>query len=224
MNAGIINKKFKAILIDLDGTMFDTAPEITIAINQTLQALNFKTLSFNTIRQFIGKGVDNLVNQSLLASNEKVHIEKNKALNLFNDFYKKIAKQSKPYDDVESTLQFLQDKQIKLACVTNKPSSHTYLILEESDFEKFFDCIICGDEMKFKKPHQFSIDFVRKKLDVSEVETLMVGDSSNDIRAANNAGVSVATVPYGYQYEEPIKNFPVSYALQQFGDLKYFVH
>ena len=224
MTAGISNKKLKAILIDLDGTMFDTAPEIAMAMNQTLQALNFKTLSFNTIRQFIGKGVDNLVNQSLLASNEKGHTEKNKALKLFNDFYKKIAKQSKPYDDVESTLQFLQDKQIKLACVTNKPSCHTHLILEESDFEKFFDCIICGDEMKFKKPHQFSIDFVRKKLAVTEMETLMVGDSSNDIRAANNAGVSVATVPYGYQYEEPIENFPVSYALQQFSDLKHLVH
>ena len=224
MTAGISNKKLKAILIDLDGTMFDTAPEIAMAMNQTLQALNFKPLLFNTIRRFIGKGVDNLVNQSLLASNEKGCTEKNKALMLFNDFYKKIAKQSKPYDDVESTLQFLQDKQIKLACVTNKPSCHTYLILEESDFEKFFDCIICGDEMKFKKPHQFSIDFVRKKLDVTEMETLMVGDSSNDIRAANNAGVSVATVPYGYQYEEPIENFPVSYALQQFGDLKNLVH
>jgi phosphoglycolate phosphatase len=176
MTAGILNKKLKAILIDLDGTMFDTAPEIAMAMNQTLQALNFKTLSFNTIRQFIGKGVDNLVDQ------------------------------------------------IKLACVTNKPSCHTYLILEESDFEKFFDCIICGDEMKFKKPHQFSIDFVRKKLAVTEMETLMVGDSSNDIRAANNAGVSVATVPYGYQYEEPIENFPVSYALQQFSDLKHLVH
>jgi len=56
------------------------------------------------------------------------------------------------------------------------------------------------------------------------METLMVGDSSNDIRAANNAGVSVATVPYGYQYEEPIENFPVSYALQQFSDLKHLVH
>lgn len=224
MTAGKLNKKLKAVLIDLDGTMFDTAPEIAIAMNQTLQALNFKTLSFNTIRQFIGKGVDNLVNQSLLASNEKRHIQKNKALKLFNDFYKKIAKQSKPYPDVESTLQFLQDKQIKLACVTNKPSSHTYLILEESDFEKFFDFIICGDEMKFKKPHQFSIDYVRKKFDVTEIETLMVGDSSNDIRAANNAGVSVATVPYGYQYEEPIENFPVSYALQQFSDLKHLVH
>jgi len=224
MTAGISNRKLKAILIDLDGTMFDTAPEIALAMNQTLQALNFKPLSFNIIRQFIGKGVDNLVNQSLLASNEKGHLEKNKALKLFNDFYKKIAKQSKPYDDVESTLQFLQDKQIKLACVTNKPSSHTYLILEESDFEKFFDCIICGDEMEFKKPHQFSIDFVRKKLDVTEMETLMVGDSSNDIKAANNAGVSVATVPYGYQYEEPIENFPVSFALQQFSDLKHLVH
>jgi phosphoglycolate phosphatase len=224
MTAGILNKKLKAILIDLDGTMFDTAPEIAMAMNQTLQALNFKTLSFNTIRQFIGKGVDNLVDQSLLASNEKGYTEKNKALKLFNDSYKKIAKQSKPYDDVESTLQFLQDKQIKLACVTNKPSCHTYLILEESDFEKFFDCIICGDEMKFKKPHQFSIDFVRKKLDVTEMETLMVGDSSNDIKAANNAGVSVATVPYGYQYEEPIENFPVSFALKQFSDLKHLVH
>ena len=68
MTAGISNKKLKAILIDLDGTMFDTAPEIAVAMNQTLQALNFKPLSFNTIRQFIGKGVDNLVNQSLLAS------------------------------------------------------------------------------------------------------------------------------------------------------------
>jgi phosphoglycolate phosphatase len=224
MTAGIPNTKLKAILIDLDGTMFNTAPEIAMAMNQTLQALNFETLSFNTIRQFIGKGVDNLVNQSLLASNEKGHTEKNKALKLFNNFYKKIAKQSKPYDDVESTLQFLQDKQIKLACVTNKPSRHTYLILEESDFEKFFDCIICGDEMEFKKPHKFSIDFVRKKLDVTEMETLMVGDSSNDIKAANNAGVSVATVPYGYQYEEPIENFPVSFALQQFSDLKHLVH
>lgn len=224
MTAGISKKKLKAILIDLDGTMFDTAPEIAIAMNQTLQALNFRTLSFDTIRQFIGKGIDNLVNQSLLASNEKGHIKKNEALKLFNDFYKKIAKQSKPYDDVESTLKFLQEKQIKLACVTNKPSCHTYLILEESNFEKFFDCIICGDEMKFKKPHQFSIDYVRKKLNVVEMETLMVGDSSNDIRAANNAGVSVATVPYGYQYEEPIENFPVSYALQQFSDLKHLVH
>lgn len=224
MTAGISKKKLKAILIDLDGTMFDTAPQIAIAINQTLQALNLRTLSFDTIRQFIGKGVDNLVNQSLLASNEKGNIKKNEALKLFNEFYKKIAKQSKPYDDVESTLKFLQEKQIKLACVTNKPSCHTYLILEESNFEKFFDCIICGDEMKFKKPHQFSIDYVRKKLDVAEMETLMVGDSSNDIRAANNAGVSVATVPYGYQYEEPIENFPVSYALQQFSDLKHLVH
>ena len=224
MTAGISKKKLKAILIDLDGTMFDTAPEIAIAMNQTLQAFNFRTLSFDTIRQFIGKGVDNLVNQSLLASNEKGNIKKNEALKLFNEFYKKIAKQSKPYDDVESTLKFLQEKQIKLACVTNKPSCHTYLILEESNFEKFFDCIICGDEMKFKKPHQFSIDYVRKKLDVAEMETLMVGDSSNDIRAANNAGVSVATVPYGYQYEEPIENFPVSYALQQFSDLKHLVH
>ena len=224
MTAGISKKKLKAILIDLDGTMFDTAPEIAIAMNQTLQALNFRTLSFDTIRQFIGKGVDNLVNQSLLASNEKGNIKKNEALKLFNEFYKKIAKQSKPYDDVENTLKFLQEKQIKLACVTNKPSCHTYLILEESNFEKFFDCIICGDEMKFKKPHQFSIDYVRKKLDVAEMETLMVGDSSNDIRAANNAGVSVATVPYGYQYEEPIENFPVSFALQQFSDLKHLVH
>ena len=224
MTAGITKKNLKAILIDLDGTMFDTAPEIAIAMNQTLQALNFRTLSFDSIRQFIGKGVDNLVNQSLLASNEKGHIKKNEALKLFNEFYKKIAKQSKPYDDVESTLKFLQEKQIKLACVTNKPSCHTYLILEESNFEKFFDCIICGDEMKFKKPHQFSIDYVRKKLDVAEMETLMVGDSSNDIRAANNAGVCVATVPYGYQYEEPIENFPVSYALHQFSDLKHLVH
>ena len=93
MTAGISKKKLKAILIDLDGTMFDTAPEIAIAMNQTLQALNFRTLSFDTIRQFIGKGVDNLVNQSLLASNEKGHIKKNEALKLFNDFYKKIAKQ-----------------------------------------------------------------------------------------------------------------------------------
>ena len=224
MTAGISNKKLKAILIDLDGTMFDTAPEIAIAMNQTLQALNFRTLSFDTIRQFIGKGVDNLVNQSLLASNEKGNIKKNEALKLFNEFYKKIAKQSKPYDDVENTLKFLQEKQIKLACVTNKPSCHTYLILKESNFENFFDCIICGDEMKFKKPHQFSIDYVRKKLDITEMETLMVGDSSNDIKAANNAGVSVATVPYGYQYEEPIENFPVSYALQQFSDLKHLVH
>ena len=216
---------FKAIFFDLDGTMFDTAPELIRAINEMLKRLDFEMLPFATIRNYIGKGVDHLIQRSIESStNQKCDLDFNQAKRAFNDIYQKISHQSKPYQYVEETLRFLKGNDMKLACVTNKPSMHTHEIIEKSGFSIFFDYVICGDEMTYRKPHPYSLELVRSKLMIKKEETLMVGDSVNDIQAANRAGIKIATVPYGYQHEESIDRLHVDYKLNTFNDLKQIIH
>ena len=69
---------FKAIFFDLDGTMFDTAPELIRAINEMLKRLDFEMLPFATIRNYIGKGVDHLIQRSIESStNQKCDLDVN---------------------------------------------------------------------------------------------------------------------------------------------------
>ncbi len=220
-----MNNTFKAIFLDLDGTMFDTAPELIRSINEMLTRFDFEMLPFATIRNFIGKGVDHLIQRSIESStNQKYDLDFNLAKETFNDIYQKISYQSKPYEHVEETLRFLKGNDMKLACVTNKPSMHTHEILEKSAFLNFFNFVICGDEMTFRKPHPYSLELVRSKLMIKKEEVLMVGDSVNDIQAAIRAGVKIATVPYGYQHEEAIDHFQVDYKLNNFSELKHIIH
>lgn len=208
----------KAIFIDLDGTMFDTAPELVFSVNGMLKKFGSNALEFDVVRTFIGRGVDNLINQSIsLAHIQDVNLEH--AREAFNSIYVDLAEKSKPYPGVLKTLDVLKSKKIKLACITNKPSMHTMMILKKYGYSSIFDFILCGDEMRLKKPNAFPINYVRKNFSVSKEETMMVGDSVNDIKSAINAGVKIATVPYGYQGNEPIDKYSVDYKMKDFSDL-----
>jgi phosphoglycolate phosphatase len=216
-------KKFtniKGVFFDLDGTLFDTAPELTFATNQMLKDIDLQELESDIIKSFIGKGADNLVRKSIsYSSKQDPEILFKKARQLFDKYYILNAAQSLPYDGVEEVLIKLKKKKLSLACVTNKPEIYTQVILEESGLISYLDLVVAGDTVSRKKPDPMQLQYSCEKLELEPKQAIMVGDSFNDIEAGFSAGTYVVTVPYGYQYGQSIESAKVDLAIKNLNDL-----
>jgi phosphoglycolate phosphatase len=216
-------KKFtniKGVFFDLDGTLFDTAPELTFATNQMLKDIDLQELESDIIKSFIGKGADNLVRKSIsYSSKQDPEILFRKARQLFDKYYILNAAQSLPYDGVEEVLIKLKKKKLSLACVTNKPEIYTQVILEESGLISYLDLVVAGDTVSRKKPDPMQLQYSCEKLELEPKQVIMVGDSCNDIEAGFSAGTYVVTVPYGYQYGQSIESAKVDLAIKNLNDL-----
>ena len=216
-------KKFtniKGVFFDLDGTLFDTAPELTFATNQMLKDIDLQELESDIIKSFIGKGADNLVIKSIsYSSKQDSEILFKKARKLFDEYYILNAAQSLPYDGVEEALINLKKKKLSLACVTNKPEIYTQVILEESGLISYLDLVVAGDTVSRKKPDPMQLQYSCEKLELEPKQAIMVGDSFNDIEAGFSAGTYVVTVPYGYQYGQSIESAKVDLAIKNLNDL-----
>ena len=216
-------KKFnniKGVFFDLDGTLFNTAPELSFATNQMLKDLNLQELGSDIIKSFIGKGADNLVRKSISYSS-KGNSESlfKEARKLFDIYYILNASQSLPYEGVEEVLQKLKNKKLSLACVTNKPKIFTHAILKESGLISYLDLVVSGDTVSRKKPDPMPLHYSCAKLELDPKQAIMVGDSCTDIEAGLSAGTYVITVPYGYQYGQSIESDKVDLAINNLNDL-----
>lgn len=190
----------KAVLIDLDGTLIDSAPEISRAANQMLLAMKLPTLPGETVKSFIGEGALTLIKRCLHTATEQVPANSllDQAREIFFNTYSKIAPESKPYPQVISGLNQLKAMGLPIACVTNKPSLFTEPILKANGLSSFFDVVMSGDSLNKKKPDPDQILYICKQLELDPWEVVLIGDSNTDILAAKNAGCYVFTVPYGY--------------------------
>ena len=217
-------KDIKGIFFDLDGTLFETAPQLTLAVNRMLVDLKMNTLPEEKISNFIGKGADNLIRKSIKLSSDK---DANEffvdAIDSFHSHYEQIAHNSLPYDGVMETINFLKTKGLKLACITNKPSIFTDKILCESGLNQYLDLILSGDSLEKMKPDPLPIIYSCEFFNIKTKESIMVGDSMNDVEAGSSAGAYVVTVPYGYQSGKKIDSSKVNLAINNFIDIQSIV-
>ncbi len=187
-------------MIDLDGTLIHTAPEIARAANLMLSALNLPDLTAKKVENFIGEGAASLIVRCLAQQldTEPTQDLLAKANPLFFDAYAQIVAESKPYPQVVEALQALEKTGVKMACITNKPSAFTLPLLEKSDLLRYFNVVVAGDTLPKKKPEPDQIFYICEKFSVLPHETVLIGDSKTDIAAARNAGCRIFAVPYGY--------------------------
>lgn len=192
--------KVKAVLIDLDGTLIHTAPEIARAVNSMLASLNKPTIDEKQIAVYIGEGAQVLIKRCLTGQldGEPALLEFTQALALFFDYYAQIVTESKPYPQVVESLQAFKKAGYRLACVTNKPHRFTVPLLENSHLLPYFECVVSGDTLANKKPAPDQIFYVCEKMGVAIDKVVLIGDSKTDIAAARNAACFIFTVPYGY--------------------------
>lgn len=208
-------------MFDLDGTLLNTAPQIAQAANAMLAELDLPVLSYGQVKSYIGEGAQMLIQRCLAsalnANPEQALMEK--AQPLFFAHYANNVTESLPFDGVEEGLTALKQRDLKLACVTNKPEKFTRPLLEASGLAPYFEIVVSGDTLAAKKPDPIQIHHICAEFNVMEMEAMLVGDSATDIAAAQAAGCFIVTVPYGYNQGKAIDESQVDAMIQDLTEL-----
>ncbi|RZL61411.1 MAG: phosphoglycolate phosphatase [Variovorax sp.] len=203
--------QFDAAIVDLDGTMVDTVGDFVAALNGMLGDLALPPIDAPTIEPMVGKGSEHLILSVLnhvLAPSDRAGAAAlyDHAWARYQHHYLGINGQhSAVYPGVIDGLRALQSRGLRLACLTNKPTDFARPLLAAKGLDHFFDAVFGGDAFERKKPDPLPLLKTCEHLGTTPARTLMVGDSSNDARAARAAGCPVVLVSYGYNHGEPVR-------------------
>lgn len=195
-----------AILIDLDGTLLHTAPELAESANRMLRDMGRPPVSQELLMSYIGNGISWLVKRALTGD---MHAEPDaalfaQALPIFEKHYTALLLQSKLFDGVLDGLNAMRAAGFRLGCITNKVARFTEPLLKGIGLADSFEIVLSGDSLPEKKPHPMPLLHAAKFFGVPPEQVLLIGDSLNDTVAARAAGCPVFCVPYGYNHGEPV--------------------
>lgn len=212
----------RLLMFDLDGTLVDSVPDLCFAVDAMLKDLGRPSVGIEKVSLWVGNGAAMLVKRAL--SQQMIPIEMDASLfknayGLFLKHYKQInGRQSVLYPKVVETLIALRKQYPYMALITNKPEQFTQPLLDYHHLPKF-DLVVCGDTLEKRKPHPEPILHCMRLLDCSANESVMVGDSVSDIKAAQAAKVPIICVNYGYNQGENLASYQPDRLIQNFGEL-----
>ena len=202
------NKTLRAAIIDLDGTMIDTADDFVAGLDGMLARIGTKATDRDEVIGCIGKGSENLI-RSVLAvrfSALEASTKFEDALAIYQTEYARInGQRAKLYPEVTEGLKALRDLGLPLACVTNKPHRFAVELLEQYGLADRFGIVLGGDSVARKKPDPLPMLAACEALGVAPHVSVAIGDSENDALAGRAAGMATLTVPYGYNHGKPIQ-------------------
>jgi len=204
--------RVKAVMIDLDGTLADTIPDLAEAASMMLRELDRPVLERELIRTFVGKGIPKLVERAL-AGNLEGSAPAGllaRALPIYERCYAEVnGKYTVIYPGVSEGLRALRAMQLPLACVTNKAERFTLALLEHLQLARCFEQVIAGDTLPQKKPDPQPLLHACRGFGIAPGDMLMIGDSVNDVEAARAAGCPVFCVSYGYNEGRDVRELDV---------------
>ena len=193
-------RSFSLFIFDLDGTLIDSKVDIACGMNLALARMNMQTLPIDRVAEFIGDGVQNLVERSLRAigGSEPNPLQVRKCIDLFKEEYgQHLLDQTRLYPQALEALDRLS--WAKLAVVSNKPEQFSIQILEGLGIAARFETIIGGDTTGTRKPDPGGIFKAMETCRAVASESMMVGDSPVDIAAGKAAGTYTCGVAGGFR-------------------------
>jgi len=197
----------RLVMFDLDGTLMDSVPDLAAAVDKMLMLLGREPAGIARVRDWVGNGSRVLVRRALAGGLEHEGVADelaDEALALFMQAYAGGHELTAVYPGVRECLDWLREREVKLAIITNKPAQFIEPLLEEKGLGGYFDWLVGGDTLPQQKPDPAALFWVMDKAGVATCESLFVGDSRNDVRAAKAATVRCVALTYGYNHGEPI--------------------
>jgi phosphoglycolate phosphatase len=216
-------KKPQMILIDVDGTLVDSVPDLAYCVDEMMKQLDMPVQGVDKVRNWVGNGVDRLVQRALIGQldgdPEEALFEK--ARPIFLELYAdNVSKRSVLYDGVREGLDYLKASGYQLGCVTNKAAQFTIPLLNDLGVHDDFDIVICGDSLPKKKPDPLPLLHAAEHFNVTAENALMIGDSISDVKAARAAGFQIVCMSYGYNHGEDIRNYDPDLVIDSMAELK----
>ncbi len=193
-----------AAIIDLDGTLIDTLGDFEVALNAMLADVSYRPVDRAFIEHTVGKGSEHLIRSTLAHVGAPAGLYDTAWARYQHHYVRINGQHARVYPGVAEGLQRLEARGLKLACLTNKPGAFARPLLESKGLAPYFDHVFGGDAFERKKPDPLPLLRTCEALGTAPQRTLMVGDSSNDARAARAAGCPVVLVSYGYNHGEPV--------------------
>jgi phosphoglycolate phosphatase len=204
-----VNNRPQMVLIDLDGTLIDSVPDLAYCVDALMAQLGLPARGEAKVRQWVGNGIERLVKRALLdrLDGEPEQALVHKALPIYLELYKEnLSKRSRLYPGVKEGLQFLRGAGYKLGCITNKAAAFTEPLLKDLGIYDYFRIVVSGDSLPVKKPDPLPLLHAARFFKVEPGRALMVGDSISDVKAARAAGFQVVCVSYGYNHGQDIRD------------------
>lgn len=195
-------KQIKAVIFDLDGTLLDTAQDLSDAVNYALKSFAYPSLSVEQVKARTGNGVGRLVELAL--SGGLSNPDYKRVLSTFKEYYlRHSSDNTSPYAGIDQLLTELCDKGIKTAIVSNKLNDATKQ-LNVKYFGRFH--MIAQGETPFvrRKPNPDTLFAVLSQLDCRRDECIYVGDSEVDVQTGANAEIEVVSVSWGFRSKEQL--------------------
>jgi phosphoglycolate phosphatase len=193
-----------AAIVDLDGTMVDTLGDFVVVLNLVLVDLALVPVDRAFVERTIGKGSEHLIRTTLdhVGADAELY---DTAWSLYQRHYADVnGDHATVYPGVVEGLTALKARGLALACLTNKPTAFAQTLLRQKGLHGFFGAVFGGDAFERRKPDPLPLLKTCEALGTPPAQTLMIGDSSNDARAARAAGCPVVLVSYGYNHGEPV--------------------
>lgn len=196
------------ILIDLDGTLIDSVPDLAFCVDAMMTELGLPVRGEAAVRNWVGNGVERLVQRALCndldGQPDAALFER--ALPVFMRLYQENTSQrSCLYPGVREGLDLLHAQEYRLGCVTNKAERFTLPLLRDKGILDHFELVVSGDTLEKKKPDPMPLLYAAERFGVAPADSLMVGDSRSDVKAARAAGFRIVCMTYGYNHGADIR-------------------
>jgi phosphoglycolate phosphatase len=200
--------KPEMILIDVDGTLVDSVPDLAWCVDTMMTKLGRAPHGEALVRQWVGNGVERLVCRALIGqlNGEPEDADFERAYPMFLDLYAdNTSKRSCLYPGVREGLDQLKSANYRIGCVTNKAEQFTKPLLKDLGIYDDFSIVISGDTLTKKKPDPAPLLHAAEFFGCDPAKALMIGDSVSDVAAARAAGFQIVCMSYGYNHGVDIR-------------------
>jgi phosphoglycolate phosphatase len=206
-DSGMLRKP-EMILIDVDGTLVDSVPDLAYCVDEMMTQLGREPWGERRVRDWVGNGVERLVKRALVGAlqGEPDEADFDHAYPLFLELYaENTSRRSCLYPGVREGIDMLKAASYPLGCVTNKAAQFTEPLLQDLGVYSDFSIVISGDTLTKKKPDPEPLLHAAEYFGCEPASAMMIGDSVSDVAAARAAGFQIVCMSYGYNHGVDIR-------------------